>query len=126
MSRITKFVALAQKIAEKSLHQFRIAAVIVQGNRILSIGINSYKTHPQQINPYTKKTGDSIHAELDALLSSRTDISGATIYVVRIKRNRSLGLARPCSRCQYLLSAAGIKKVVFTTDSGEILEETIT
>lgn len=121
MARDERFLNLALKIAGQSQHKFPIGAVITIGNRILSIGINKYKTHPKQLNNYSNsvdKHGTSIHAELAAILSY-PKLKGSTIYVARLLYGGSFGLSKPCRSCQNLIEIAGIKKIVYN-DGEEI------
>jgi len=96
-------------------YPFHIAAVIVKGNRVLSIGVNKNKTHPKQINPHTNKIGNSTHAELDAILGvSKENLQGATIYVARQTADGKPANAKPCKCCMKVIEAAGISRVFFT------------
>lgn len=117
MTRDERLIKLALKIAEKSQHKFRIGAVIAVGNRIMSVGINKWRTHPRQINCHTNNMANSIHAELDAIISGHC-MEGATIYVARILKNGAAGLAKPCLICQGIIDSAKIKRVVYTTSYG--------
>lgn len=117
MTRDEHLIKLALKVAAKSQHKFPMGAIIAAGNRILAFGINKYRTHPQQINHYTNDIGGSIHAELDAIISC-CNSNGATIYIARLFKDGTAGMAKPCVLCQNIIETAGIKKVVFTTRYG--------
>ena len=95
-----------------------MAAVLVKGNRVLSFGINRYKTHPLQVsNRFT----NSIHAEVDCLTKAPYDsIKGSTIYVCRRKALGELGNARPCKGCEAHLRKLGVSKVVYSGEGGEV------
>ena len=90
-----KFLRLALRRIdgeEYSQHiQHRHAAVIVKAGRVLSVGRNRNKTHPDSI---------------------------ATIYVARIGRSGDPGMSCPCDMCQGLISKYGLKRAIFTTDYG--------
>lgn len=108
----------ARKLAAQSeFSRARIGAVITKGGRVLSTGINERK--------YTKRNGrswPSIHAEEAAILkilkepNGQRKLIGATIYVSRIKKDGTPGLAKPCKDCQALINAVGIKRVFYTED----------
>ena len=117
MTRDERLIKLTLKVAEKSQHRFPIGAIIAIGSRILSLGINKYRTHPQQINHHTNEVGGSIHAELDAIISCQ-NTKDATIYIARLLSNGDAGLAKPCKICQKIIESCGIKKVVYTTRDG--------
>ena len=102
--------------------QHRHAAVVVKAGRVLSVGRNRDKTHPDSVG--IDETGESftrtIHAEMDAILKvkNKDHLKGATIYVARKGRNQKPGMSCPCKMCQGLISKYGFKKAVFTTEHG--------
>ena len=100
----------------------RHAAVIVKAGRVLSVGRNRDKTHPDSVG--VDDDGEvftrTIHAEMDAILKvkNKDHLKGATIYVARKGRNQKAGMSCPCKMCQGLISKYGFKKAVFTTEHG--------
>jgi deoxycytidylate deaminase len=118
MNKDERFINLASKVAVLSAHKFRIGAVIVQGSRTISFGINKYKSHPKQMNHHTAEHADSIHAELDAIINSRGNAEGATIYIVRLLQDGTIAMARPCFHCIKELKSAGVKRIVYSTQGG--------
>jgi len=100
----------------------RHAAVIVKAGRVLSVGRNRDKTHPDSVG--VDEDGElftrTIHAEMDAILKvkNKEHLKGATIYVARKGRNQKAGMSCPCKMCQGLISKYGFKKAVFTTEHG--------
>ena len=124
LARQDNFINIAIKVSQLSNHKFKIGAVISKGRRIISFGINKYKSHPKQINPHTKQQGTSIHAELDALIRAPYPlINNSSIYIARLLRNGETGYCRPCSSCIILLKQYGIKKMIYTLENDEIKEE---
>ena len=117
MTRDERLINVALKIARKSEHKFPMGAIIALGNRIIALGINKIRTHPRQINYHNDENGQSIHAELDAILSC-CNTDGATIYVARVLSNGTGGMAKPCKSCLKIIQSAGIKKIVYTTSTG--------
>ena len=99
---------------------------------LISRGLNSFtKTHPFQ-----KKMADIagrdvsserqheyriyLHAEISALVRAKKPVE--TLIVARIRHSdHSLALARPCPVCIEAIKQAGVKKVYFTNDSGELV-----
>ena len=102
--------------------QHRHAAVVVKAGRVLSVGRNRDKTHPDSVG--IDEAGESftrtIHAEMDAILKvkNKDHLKGATIYVARKGRNQKAGMSCPCKMCQGLINKYGLKKAVFTTEHG--------
>jgi len=109
-------IRLATKHANNSTYYFRLGAVIVKGNRVLSTGHNSI-SHCS-VNNFK----NSRHAEMDAILKlikkqgGLSSLAGSTLYVSRITK-RGTGLAKPCIKCMDLARSVGVKEVIFTTDN---------
>ncbi len=127
MARQDNLINIASKIAQLSQHKFQIGAVLVKGKRIISFGVNKYKSHPKQINPHTKEQGSSIHAELDCLIKAPYQmISGSSIYVARLLRGNGVhGYCRPCSSCISILKEYQVSKIIYTLEGTGYLEEEI-
>ena len=62
----------------------------------------------------------SQHAEEAALKKAGRRAVGATLYVVRFKKDGSKGLSQPCTRCYDTLNRAGIVKVFFSLDDENV------
>ena len=101
----------------------RVVACVVYKNKIVSIGMSQYKTHPFQ-NEF-KKNDHAIflHAEVDAINKAKKRLTNAemaksSIYICRVKKfNTQFGIAKPCSGCEACINAHGIKKVYYTNDT---------
>lgn len=105
-----RFFSLAREVSKLSnYHTHKLAAIIVKGNRIVSIGINDQKTHPKSDTRFNK-----LHAELAAIIRSRTDLRGASIYVYREQKNGEIGCSFPCSACYEAIRSAGIKRIYYS------------
>jgi len=101
--------------------QHRHAAVVVKGGRVLAVGRNRAKTHPDSIfYEDGQRILKSIHAELDAIsrVKNKEQLRGATIYVARLGRAGSPGMSCPCKMCQQLINKHGLKRAIFTTEYG--------
>ena len=120
-----KFLKLAlRRILNESYSdhiQHRHAAVVVKAGRVLSIGRNRNKTHPDSVL-YSdgERILKTIHAEFDAIsrVKNKEQLRGATIYVARLGRNGHPGMSCPCKMCQQLINKHGLKRAVFTTEYG--------
>lgn len=108
-----RFFDIARKLSLKSQYHHKLGAVVVKKGKVLGLGINNpFKTHPRSTNPFK-----TIHAELDAILSTDpSDLVGSDIYVYRQHKNGKPANAKPCSHCQELIKRSGIKRVFFTED----------
>jgi deoxycytidylate deaminase len=90
--------------------------------RLISTGQNSYsRSHPLMKHfstiagqPYREK----IHAELAALIRSKGK-EVHTVLVQRFDANGNPKLAMPCKVCMLAIKAFGVKRIIYTTDSGK-------
>lgn len=107
-----RYFTLARHASLKSNMRIRVGSVLVNQRDIVSVGTNSFKTHPRcmEVGQWT------IHAEMDAVIGiDRRRVEGSTIWVYRERRvDDNIGMARPCSSCFKLLAEAGVYRVVYT------------
>lgn len=94
----------------------RMAAVIADGKRVVSIGLNSRKTHPLAARYGRNPEALCIHAEIAAIASARESVDGMTMYIARVRKDGHPALAKPCIGCAMALAAFGISDVHFTVD----------
>lgn len=114
LTRHQRFARAALELAAASEHDvtYQLCALVVQKNRVLSVGYNQPKTHPISVGTPLSQ----LHAEMDALLRCGT-AEGAEVIVVRSKPSGKPGLAKPCSVCENILRRFGVRKVFYTLDS---------
>jgi deoxycytidylate deaminase len=105
-----RYMSLAKSVSENSLLRFKVGAVLVQGNTILSAACNMRKTHPK----FGSGEYQTLHAEGHALYkavrnnwNNDDSIYNATIYIYRENGN----LAKPCECCQRFLDSFNIEAV---------------
>lgn len=116
--RLTKEQAfeLAAKVADMADHRsHKLGAVILDSQkRLVSVGHNSYRTHPLQkkFNPNPDKI--HLHAEIMALSRLSREDQPHSIFVVRVKKGGGLGNAKPCKGCQAALSAFGVDSIYWS------------
>lgn len=103
--------------------KWKLAAVGVKGGRVLSVAMNTFRQNPSP--PGTIHYLDlGHHAETNCVhLASQVP---KTIYVARVNKKLEPALALPCPACYRKLSAAGVKRVYFTTPTsvGELRLQT--
>lgn len=105
----------AIKLAENSKLQHRHGAVIVKHGKIIGRGYNKIRHHRfSRYYPYK----EACHAESAAIMDSDTDSTGSVMYIARINRQGIMRNSMPCGCCRNLLSDMGIKRVVYTTNTG--------
>lgn len=116
-------------------HKARVGAIIVDSGDIVAVGSNGNKSHPlqQKYNRLRFREDDVsgmdhlMHAEIAALVKARGnyDPVHAAVYVYRIMKNGSWGMARPCTGCIAALVDFGVKQMYYTTTDGFAFEEVI-
>lgn len=120
-----RYIDMLSKHAERlsPVDNSQHAAAVVIGKRMVGFGTNSYKSHPFA-NKYSAREGAVyLHAETSAIKDAlRTvsveELSRATLYVVRVKKNGEIAMSKPCKGCERCIDDFGIKSVVYTTDEG--------
>lgn len=112
--RHEKYLNLARNQAAKSRYErWPMGAVLVKGGRVQGASPNVIR-NPAGL-PGVAWEDCSIHAEA-AVLKKVSQKRGGTMYVARLMRTGSLGLARPCPRCEESLVEFGVIRVVWTID----------
>lgn len=110
------FLKIAEVIALRATcPRKQFGAVITIENKIVSTGYNGspsgtphcYDVGCLMENNHCVRT---IHAEVNAIVTSKCDLKGATLY--------SNGL--PCFNCTKLIIQSGIKKVIYQVDYGDV------
>lgn len=106
---MTQFQREAIKQSLKSTYKYALGAVVVYRGKIVGRGYNSVN----YVGGRTILNGT--HAEIDAINDTRAaHRKGATMYVVRWRKQGDLGCARPCKTCEKVLRKLGIKTVWYS------------
>lgn len=105
----------------------KLAAGVWCKGFMVSVGVNSLKSHPVQKRFSSNPHRIYLHAETDALIKASKlspDLTDSYMYVVRVKKgidgNHVQALAKPCDGCMGLIHHYALKGVFWTTDSGVI------
>jgi deoxycytidylate deaminase len=109
-------VKVAVKEAKKSKYEQRVGAVIVKRKSIVSCGHNYSHRSVKKLHPRFQKWPNSVHAEVDCIIKARQDLTGTTIYVVRINKRGKLMNSKRCKLCFMYIVNVGIKRVYFSID----------
>ena len=97
--------------------KFRLGAVLVEKNSVISVGHNSYKTHPIMAS---RTEWPFLHAEQHAIVRNGLDnCDNLDLYVVRVLKNNDMAVSYPCDVCRELISNIGIKNVFYINELGE-------
>lgn len=129
--RIEQLFIIAQDVP--AVGQARLAASIWHRNELIAVGVNERKTHPLQAKYAKHPDACFMHAEIAAikngLRKTTVDVlAKSTLYIARAKYNTerteaSWGMAKPCLGCTRAVEAFDLRRVVFTTDVENQIEE---
>jgi deoxycytidylate deaminase len=121
MKNFNKFVKLARQLIDYPDGRCRHWSFLVIRNKILSVGWNlSNQTHP-----LARQYGyrfHCIHSELKAILNLQytpSIITKCTLINICIMTDGTLGMSKPCKRCQQLLQDFGVKTIYYTNRQGK-------
>ncbi len=108
----SRFMALAAHVATWSKDpSTKVGAVIVRPDRtVASLGYNGPPRGVSDALSFAdrhRKLARTIHAELNAILSSHVPVAGYTLYVT----------LPPCDRCAAHIVQAGLRRVVTSVSS---------
>lgn len=107
--RDARWVQRSIGVAVTSRHPFPMGAVAVRGGNFLGFGVNRKRNDPRVVEDWFDC---SYHAEQSLL--DGVNAAGSIVYVVRVSPTGQARMARPCRTCLRLLTAAGVRRVVWT------------
>ena len=96
-------------------------AFLVKKNKIVKIGWNRKRTHPE-ISKHPYHDGYvGTHAELDVILKSGLeDLNDHCMIVLRVDRKGRLANSKPCPGCLSLLKSYNVEEVFYSDTEGNI------
>ena len=107
---------------KKSKCDHTLAAVLYKGGSVLRVACNDNKTL-QYRKRYFAHGEPSRHAEMNVLHGMPRDvIVGCSMLVVRINKRNQIMSAKPCHACAMALYDSGVRRVYYSSYSGEILK----
>lgn len=106
------------KASRTSSHKFKHSCGLVdsKGN-IISIGVNSKKTHPRLGSKPPYLTLHSEGAAIYYCLKKRIKVQGLSAFVCRVDQYGNPINSKPCKYCIDLFNAFDINKVYYTVTS---------
>mgnify|MGYP000858403297 CR=1 FL=1 len=112
----TRFLGLAAHISSWSKDpSSQVGAVITDGNRIISLGYNGFAAgvtdSAERLSDRQCKLNLTIHAEENAMIFAKRDLTGCTVYVTH----------PPCPRCASKLIQEDIARIVAIEPSEDFL-----
>jgi len=109
---------------KRSLKQrCRHFSFIFDRSRLVSMGVNNYKTHPlnmryNYVNRHNHRISCFVgtHSEMSAVIKLGEDCcKGLTLVNTRINRKNELDYSCPCKGCLDMIVKLGFKSVFYTT-----------
>lgn len=103
---------------------------IFDRSKLLSIGLNSKKTHPKNLKfSYLNKKKDVIsdqigtHSELSAILRLENEnYKKLTLINTRINQKNQFDFSKPCEGCCQMILNFGIKDIYYTNKEGKFIK----
>ena len=111
-----RFLSMAEHVAgwSKDPSTRCGAAVADARHRVISMGYNGFpagvEDSQERLQDRDTKLRMTLHAEMNALLHARQDLSGCTLYVHPMP---------PCAQCAAAIIQAGIRRIVATMPTAE-------
>jgi deoxycytidylate deaminase len=116
---IYKFMNIAKEESKKStLTDWRIGAVIVKGNKIISRGHNKLSGKMQIIEQRYNIKLWSLHAEMLAIMDCKEDINGSVLFIAGTKMNGNAVYCRPCKHCMKMIKQFSFHAIYYLTKDG--------
>ena len=106
----SKFIKLAEKIANTSSCKYKHGAVLVRGKEIISIGVNRSIGFDKILTQFG--FAYTLHAELDVIRKTYSIPSNSTLYVARKK----FKMSKPCDKCLSIINNTNIVRIVFSNE----------
>lgn len=114
-------IQYAKNACKKSACEHMLAAVIFKGGAVIRVACNENKPLSYRKKYFTHGE-PSRHAEMNVIHGIPRDvISGCNLLVVRLNKKGELRSAKPCLACAKALYDAGLKRVFYSSYSGDIV-----
>ena len=98
----------------------KIGAVIFHRKGIISTGFNYPERSLKRFTRFFMVHPTSVHAEVAAIINSRQNIKGRSIFVLRLNKKGEMRLAKPCNYCMGYINFVGLKSIYFSTNNQTI------
>lgn len=104
----------------------RLCACLIFKNQYV-LGINQRKTDTFHARYTNNEEAIYRHAESDAIKRGLKEfgtsaLSESTLYVLRLLRNDTIAMAKPCCTCQSIIREYQIPRVLYTDHAGKVNE----
>jgi hypothetical protein len=105
-------------------HRCSHIAFLIRNGKIVHIGTNSCKSHPQTLKyDYQNHQLVGLHAELNVCMKSgKEDLRAYKMVVLRVDRVGKLNNSKPCCGCQSVIKQFNVGEVWYSDKNGEIVK----
>ena len=122
---ISRTVDIAMAMCPLNLeHRCSHIAFLIRCGKIIHIGTNSCKSHPETLKyAYKDHQKVGIHAELSVCMKSgKENLKDYSMVVLRVDRKGNLANSRPCCGCQSVIKQFNIGDVWYSDSKGEVVK----
>jgi hypothetical protein len=122
---ICRTVDIAMALCPLNLeHRCSHIAFLIRSGKIVHIGTNSCKSHPETLKyDYKDHQKVGIHAEVSVCMKSgKEDLSDFKMVVLRVDRKGNLANSKPCCGCQSVIKQFNIGEVWYSDSKGEVVK----
>ncbi len=122
---ICRTVDIAMALCPLNLeHRCSHIAFLIRSGKIVHIGTNSCKSHPETLKyDYKDHQKVGIHAELSVCMKSgKEDLSDFKMVVLRVDRKGNLANSKPCCGCQSVIKQFNIGEVWYSDSKCEVVK----
>jgi deoxycytidylate deaminase len=122
---ISRTVDIAMALCPLNLeHRCSHIAFLIRCGKIVHIGTNSCKSHPETLKyAYKDHQKVGIHAELNVCMKSgKENLKDYSMVVLRVDRKGNLANSKPCCGCQSVIKQFNIGEVWYSDSKGEVVK----
>ena len=121
---INRTIDIAKAICPLNLeHRCSHMAFLIRCGKIVHIGTNSCKSHPETLKyDYKDHQKVGMHAELAVCMKSGKDnLKDYTMIVLRVDRTGKLANSKPCCGCQSVIQQFDVGEVWYSDNKGNVV-----
>lgn len=122
---INRTVDIAKAMCPLNIeHRCSHIAFLIKNSKIVHIGTNSCRTHPETLKyDYKDHQLVGIHAELAVCMKSgKENLKDYKMVVLRVDRTGKLANSKPCCGCQSVIKQFNLDEVWYSDAKGEVVK----
>ena len=121
---INRTIDIAKAMCPLNLeHRCSHMAFLIKCGKIVHIGTNSCKSHPEILKyDYKDHQKVGIHAELSVCMKSgKENLKDYKMVVLRVDRTGKLNNSKPCCGCQSVIEQFNVGEVWYSNNIGNVV-----